>query len=197
MSHATLRKIHGLLALALGGMLAVYAASGWMIIHRVGGGPPTETTLRVPADALSGEAEDRERVRAVATAAAARAGVPGARSEKPELADGVWRVKLTRVARSAEVTLTPGAAEAQVVLREAQFGEGVKRLHRVTAVGARGGRLAWGLLVDALSLALLVFACTGVLLFRAAKRRRRLGWWLLGASSLYTLGGIAWLALSR
>ncbi len=197
MSYATLRKIHGLLALALGGMLAVYAVSGWMIIHRVGGGQPVETTLRVPADALSSEAENRERVRAVAEAAAARAGLAAARAEKPELADGVWRVKLTRVARSAEVTLTPGAAEAQVVLRDAVIGEGVKRLHRVNAVGASGGRLAWGLLVDALSLALLVFACTGVLLFRATKRKRRLGWLLLGVSSLYTLGGIAWLALSR
>lgn len=197
MSYALLRKLHGLFALGLGALLVLYAVSGWMIIHRVGGGAPESTLLRVPADAVGGEGEAAERVRAVAAEAAARAGLSAARAEKPAFADGVWRVKLTRVARSAEVTLTPGAAEAQVALRQATVGEGVKRLHRLNAVGASGGWLAWAWLVDGLSLALLGFSFTGVLLFRAVKRKRRLGWLLLAASSLYTVGGIAWLALSR
>jgi hypothetical protein len=168
-----------------------------MIIHRAGSGTPDETVVRVAAEAVGGEAEEVGRVRAAAAAAAASAGLGTAPVDKAAFADGVWRVRLTRVARSAEVTLTPGAAEAQVVLRDPTLGEGVKRLHRVNAVGASGGRLAWAFLIDVLSLALVVFALTGVLLFRSVKRKRRLGWLLLGASSLYTIGGIAWLTLSR
>lgn len=197
MSHATLRTIHGVLALALAALLGLYVVSGWMIIHRTGGGTPTETTASVPADAIGGEGEDPVRVRAVATAAAASAGLADARVDGAKFADGEWRVKLTRVARSAEVVLTPGAAEARVERRDAGLGEGAKRLHRVNAKGASGGRLAWVIAIDLLSIALLVFALTGVLLFRKLKRKRRLGWALLGASTLYTLGGIAWHALSR
>jgi hypothetical protein len=197
MSYAALRTIHGVLALGLAALLALYTVSGWMIIHRVGGGEPAVRTVAAPAQALGGAGEDAGRVRAAAARAAAHAGLSGARVEGATFADGAWRVKLTRVARSAEVTLTPGAAEARVDLRDATLGEGVKRLHRVNAKGASGGRLAWVVLIDVLSVALLAFALTGVWLFVRVKRDRRLGWALLGASSLYTLGGIAWLALSR
>ena len=197
MSHATLRTIHGVLALALAALLALYAVSGWLISHRVGGGAPAERTESQRVGVVVGEHEAPARVGELAAQAAAAAGLAGARVESAKFADGAWRVKLTRVARSAEVTLTPGAVEARVALRDAALGEGVKRLHRLTAKGASGGRLAWGIGIDLLSLALLVFALTGVLLFLAQKRDRRLGWTLLGASTLYTLGGIAWLALSR
>jgi hypothetical protein len=197
MSYTALRTIHGLLALALAALLAFYAISGWMIIHRLGGGEPSVRAASVATAPVAGEGEDLGRVRAAAAAAAASAGLSGARVEGAKLADGVWRVTLTRVARSAEVTLTPGAAEARVALREAAFGEGMKRLHRVNSQGARGGRFAWGVLIDVLSLALLLFSCTGVWMFVRLKRDRRLGWALLGASTLYTLGGVAFLTLSR
>ena len=197
MSHGTLRTIHGVLALALASLLALYAVSGWMIIHRAGGGTPRERTVAIASEAVAGEGEDPERVRAAGAAAAKSAGLVGARVESAKFAGGAWRVKLSRVARSAEVTLTPGAPEASVALRDATLGEGMKRLHRVNAKGASGGRLAWAISIDALSLALLGFALTGVLLFLSLKRDRRLVWRLLGASTLYTLGGIAWLALSR
>jgi hypothetical protein len=197
MSYATLRTIHGVLALALAALLALYVATGWMIVHRVGGGPARETMASARVAAIGGGSEDAARVRGAAAQAAERAGLAGARIESAKFVDGAWRVKLTRVARSAEVTLTPGATEARVALRDAALGEGAKRLHRVNAKGASGGQLVWVIGVDALSAALLAFALTGVWLFVRSKRERRLGWALLGASSLYTLGGIAWLALSR
>ncbi len=197
MKHETLRSLHGLLALALAALLGLYVLSGWMIIHRVGGGTPAETSVVVRAGAIGDQSEDPGRVREAALAAARDAGLGGARFESAKFAGGAWHVKLGRVARSAEVTLTPGAAEARVALRDAALGEGLKRLHRVNAKGASGARLAWAVGVDALAIALLVFALTGVLLFRALKRDRRLGWALLGASTLYTLGGIAWQALGR
>jgi hypothetical protein len=198
MSYATLRTIHGVLALALAALLALYALSGWLIIHRAGSGTPQERTLLIPAPSIGGEGEELARVREAAIGAAARAGLAGARIQQAKFGDGAWRVTLTRIARSAEVTLTPGAAEAHVALRDAALGEGVKRLHRVNAKSAAGGgQLAWVLLIDALSLALLLFALTGAWMFLRLKRDRRLGFSLLGASTLYTLCGIAWLALSR
>ena len=197
MNHATLRAIHGVLALALATLLAVYAVSGWLIVHGVDGGAPEERTVVVSGPAVGGEREDPARVGELAAQAARAAGLADARVVRAELKDAVWRASLRRVARSAEVTLTPGATEARVVLRDAALREGLAQLHHVNAVDAGGARLAWALLIDALSLSLLGFAATGVLLFLRVKRDRRLGWALLGASTLYTLGGIAWLALSR
>ena len=197
MSYATLRTIHGVLALALAALLAFFAVSGWLIIHNTGTGTASERVSALPAPAVSGEGEDIARVNAVAREAAERAGLRGAHAVRAKFSEGAWRVTLTRVARSAEVTLTPGVAEARVTLRDAALGGGAKRLHRVRAQDATGARLAWVLLVDVLSLALLLFAFTGVWMFLRLKRDRRLGWALLGASTLYTCGGIAWLALSR
>jgi len=196
MSYGTLRTIHGTLALALAVLLALYTVSGWMIIHRTENGTPSERSIDVPAEVVRA-ADDAKRAREVARAAAERAGLAGARVDRAKLVDGTWRVSLARVARTAEVTLTPGSETALVETREATLREGVKRLHRVNAKGARGARLAWVIGVDALSAALLLFCLTGVWLFVRLKRDRRLGWLALGAGTLYTLGSIAWNALSR
>ena len=197
MSHAALRTIHGVLALALAALLALYAVSGWMIIHRSGGGTAKTVTTRVSIAPIAGASEDRARVRAVAAEAAAHAGLTGGKPGAAKFENGAWRVPVARVARSAEVTLVPGAASAEVALRSPAFGEGIKRLHRVNANGASGWRLAWALAVDLLSAALLLFGLTGVLLFRAVKRDRRLGWVALGAGTLYTLASFAYLAVAR
>ncbi len=197
MSHATLRTIHGVVALGLAGLLALYAVSGWLIIHRAGGGEPATLTSRVPIAALGDASEDAARVRAIAAAAAAFAGLSAGKPGAAKFENGAWHVSVARVARSAEVTLAPGAAEAEVVLRSSALGEGIKRLHRANANGASGWRLAWALAVDLLSVALLLFALTGVLLFLALKRDRRLGWLALGAGTLYTLASFVYLAVSR
>jgi hypothetical protein len=196
MSHRAIRAIHGMLALMLATLLALYVLSGWMIIHGVRFGSSESRTTSVPVEAVGGASEDPKRVRAVARSAASAAGVTSARMTAPQFVDGVWRVKLTRAAHSARVTLTPGATEARVRLREAPIAEGMKRLHRARANTTQAGRLAWMIARDVLAIALLAFSVTGVLLFRNLKRDRRLGWALLGASSLYTLGGIAWLVLA-
>lgn len=196
MSYAALRTIHGTLALAFAALLALYAASGWLIIHRSGGEAPQERSLRVPAERIRSE-DGAKRAGAIALAAAARAGLAGARVESARREGGEWRVSLARVARTATVTLMPDSETAGVALRNAGFVEGVRRLHRVNATGARDARLLWVVGVDALSIALLLFSLTGVWLFLRLKRDRRLGWLALGAGTLYTLGSIAWLALSR
>jgi hypothetical protein len=48
-------------------------------------------------------------------------------------------------------------------------------------------------MIDLLSLALLGFVLSGVWLWWISKRDHRLGFLLLGGSSLYTFGSIAWL----
>jgi hypothetical protein len=196
MSYRAIRAIHGTLALALAALLALYAVSGWMIIHRVSFGSSASWTTRVRAEAVGGASEEPTRVLAAARGAASAAGLPGAWPKGRKFIDGVWRVELTRVARSAQVTLTPGAPEASVLMREPPIANGMKRLHRLWFNTTEPGRLAWMVARDVLAVALIAFSVTGVLLFRNLKRDRRLGWALLGASSLYTVGGIAWLVLA-
>ncbi len=64
--------------------------------------------------------------------------------------------------------------------------------------GARGGigYLAWWVLLDVVSLAMLLFAVTGFLLWYRSTKDRRLGWVIFGGSWCYTLGLIAHLAWS-
>jgi hypothetical protein len=196
-SYRTLRAIHGALAFALAALLLVYAATGFMMIHRLGDGTPRVRQLRVTAPRLGGAQEELPRVHAAARAAAAAAGLSEARVKTARFVDGAWQVSLNRTARSAEVRMPVGEAWADVAMRDAAFREGFRRLHRITARRAFGGELAWVVATDLLALALVVFSVTGVWMFARLKRDRRLGWALLGASTLYTLGGIAWLALSR
>jgi hypothetical protein len=197
MRYATLRSIHGLLALSLAGFLGLYTVSGWMMTHNSDNGTPVESTLTAAAPPLGGAAEDEARVRAVALAVAEGAGLEGAHIKRVRFADGEWRVSLRRVARSAEITLTPAAATARVSLREEGFEGGVKLLHRITAKHVQGARLVWVVLVDVLSIAMIAFSVTGLLMFLSLRKDRRIGWLLLGATAFYTVGGIAWLSASR
>lgn len=85
-----------------------------------------------------------------------------------------------------------------LIVRRAKAGplRMLRNLH--TLRGARGGvgYLAWWLLLDVVSVAMLVFAVTGFLLWYRSTKDRRLGWLLFGGSWAYALGLIAWLAWS-
>lgn len=199
MSHGLLRALHGYTAFALAALLLLYAASGWLMIHGIEWGRPDEATSRVPLMALAaGGPRDAEQAKALALEAAERAGLAGAVArDAKQSADGGWSVSVARVARSAEVTLRPGADAAEVKRRDPPLIEGLKRLHHVTVGGSHGVKLFWAIGVDALALALLGFCLTGVLMFWRLKRDRRLGLALLAGSTLYTLGSIAWLAATR
>ena len=65
-----------------------------------------------------------------------------------------------------------------------------------TLSGARGGigYLGWWLLLDVVSVAMLVFAVTGFLLWYRSTKDKLLGWLLFGGSWAYTIGLIAYLA---
>ena len=197
MSQATLRAVHGTVALALATLLALYTLSGWLIIHPFGSGPAETRAVTTEVDPVGGASADVAGVRKAAERAAARVGLTGGVSGKPKFRGGEWRVRVSRAARSADVALVPGARVAEVSLREVSFAGGIAGLHRVTATGATGARLAWVLAKDLLSIALLLFSLTGVLLFMAVKRERRLGWLALGAGTLYTLASFAYLAVAR
>jgi hypothetical protein len=200
MSYRLLRALHGYTALALAALLLLYAASGWLIIHRIDWGRATETKREVPLGELAGAGPlDAARARSLALVAAERAGLSSAAvaGEAKPAEDGAWKVSLARVARSAVVTLRPATGVAELALRDAAFAEGVKRLHRVHAAGASGAKRAWVLAIDVLSLALIGFALTGLLMFFALKRDLRLGLAVLGASTLYTLGSLALLVSAR
>jgi hypothetical protein len=193
---ATLRALHGSLALALSALLATYVVSGWLMIHHVRGGAASKRSVIVAVSPVEAEGAAVERVRAVAAEAARSAGLGTGHVEGPKFEKGAWHVRVRRARYSAAVVLKPGAHQARVTLREAPLAESIKRLHQWTAGAAGGRRKPWVLLVDALALALVAFACTGLWLFVRLKRDRRLGWLLLAASSLYTIGGIVWLTLA-
>jgi hypothetical protein len=192
--YRTLLALHGMTALALATGLALYVASGWMILHNAGITPPRRESQLVPVAPVGGATEHRARVEARAAAAAERAGLEGAAARRARFRNGEWKVLVSRAAQAAEVRLAPGATEARVERRHPTLTSGLTNLHHMNAGDAHGAELAWVVGIDALAVALLVFAWSGVAMFLRLKRDRRFGWLLLGASALYTVAGIVWLA---
>ncbi|MBM4381958.1 MAG: hypothetical protein FJ091_01190 [Deltaproteobacteria bacterium] len=186
-----IRDIHAYLGVALAALLAIYTWTGFEIVHG-GGKRPREIARSEPSVTPVGGANDAiARVEAAARAAAEQAGLAGGAVVRARFEKGAWRARVERVSQYAEVTLTPGSSSAEVRLWRYPARGGVTQLHHVSLTDARGARFAWAIAIDVLSVALIAFALTGVLLFLALKRERRLGWALLAASTLYTLGSIA------
>jgi hypothetical protein len=185
-----IRDIHAYLGLALAALVAIYTWTGFEIVH--GGGKPAREVARseVSIEPLGAAGERIERVRAEARAAALQVGIEDGAVRRARFEKGAWRARVSRVSQLAEVTIVPGSTRAEVKLLRYPARGAVTQLHYVNATDASGARFAWAIAIDVLSITLIAFSLTGVLLFLSLKRERRLGWALLGVSTLYTLASI-------
>jgi hypothetical protein len=193
-----LRAIHGTAALTAGLLLTIYAVSGWLIVHgefALQGEKTVETTAITlsPDPGLPEELGTGKEAEAYAPAVAAAAGVSG-RPHVPERTDdGRWAFRFKKARQDRFVILTPGSTEAELRTETLPFLQGIAWLHKTKRAWGGPAYVLWAWMIDLLSLALLGFVLSGVWLWWISKRDHRLGFLLLGGSSLYTFGSIAWL----
>ncbi|MDA0748673.1 MAG: PepSY-associated TM helix domain-containing protein [bacterium] len=108
--------------------------------------------------------------------------------------DGQFALVYLRPGSEERVFFMPGADSVRVTLREYGFAQMMNRMHQFH--GYKGGVLFWwwGFLLDVVSVAMIMFAVSGVYLWYTLKAQQRgLGWVLLGGSTLYAIGSIVYL----
>ena len=108
---------------------------------------------------------------------------------------GDWHYVFERPGTIEQVELTPGKEQVRLIIVRKKFAATMNRLHHLQGFEGGGRFLAWGILVDIVSISLILFALSGVYLWYRSKRDRLLGWVILGGSSAYVLGSILFLLL--
>ena len=191
--YAVTRQIHLFAGLILALAILFYAVSGITFVYAkwIPREPTRDSTVTapIPAAFATSDAKLREYV---ASQAHARGRTDGFNA----IPTGGFRQRWN--APSMRVDADVSADHTQLTITRAKSGplRILRNFHTLSGASGGVGYLAWWLLLDVVSVAMLVFAVTGFLLWYRSTKDRRLGWFIFGASWTYALGLIAWLAWS-
>ncbi|MEQ1691080.1 MAG: PepSY-associated TM helix domain-containing protein [Gemmatimonas sp.] len=191
--HALTRQLHLFSGLILAVAVLFYTISGVTFVYAQWMPSESATAITTRLAIPASTAPDDGALRAfVEKSVASKGRTDGLVSVKP---DGL-RQRWVWPTGSAEVVVSP--SRDSLTITRTRFGpiRTLRNFH--VLVGARGGMgyFAWWVLLDVLSLAMLLFAVTGLLLWYRTTKDRRLGWLLLAGSWLYTIGLIGYLWLT-
>lgn len=185
----TLRRLHAWTGLAGAGLGLLFGVTGFLMNHRavlkIEAGEITERRVTVELEGPPPASPE-----ALGKALAARFGVPEARVRtriqaprngkvggQPVKAVEQWTVAFLGHRRFALAAYVPGNRSVDVELKEADLLQTLKRLHKND-----GGSVAWTLLTDAFSGALVFLTLSGMLLWT------RLNGWRFLAVGLISAG---------
>ena len=191
----TIRSLHLYLAQGLAGFLVLYAVSGLVMKTRSflpDGGEKHQSTVTLDADRAA--VTDEASAGRLAQELVAEGGHAIRLHRVSRREDGSWRISLRRPGTFATVDLQADGRTASVKIDRPGFASLMNQLHQFHGYG--GGWLydLWALMLDLVSAACLVFAVTGVYLWWKLQRDR-LGWWLLGFSTVYSISTCMFLIL--
>jgi hypothetical protein len=188
--YTLIRKVHQFTGLMLLAFVVMYFVTGYVIVHHewFGGEPPVKTTrtetLRgsLPSDADEAAAALQEMF-----------ALNGMRYAPVRRGDGTWRFSYRRPGVDNEAVVSADGRSVKITeTRRDGVGTlvGLHRLH-----GYRGGwaYCAWAVMYDLASMAMIVFAITGVYLWYKLTTKRTLGWVMLGVGCLYTIVMVVYL----
>lgn len=189
-----LRRVHLYAGLSLLVFVVMYFVTGYVLIHTdlFPGGEPAVTqrqeTLEAP---LPAEGE------AAFSALAERFGLRGKRVGPREESEGRRVFVFQGVGRKAEATV--GADGLAVSLREEEGDAraGMIGLHRLHGYGGGWFYTLWAVVYDLASVAMIVFALSGIYMWYVLKRKHALGWVVLAASFGYSGAVIGYLLLAK
>ena len=123
-------------------------------------------------------------------------GIDGRFSSSRKERDGSFALVFRGPGSEEKVFYNTKSDSVRITRRDYGFAQMMNRLHQFK--GYRGGVvfILWAFLLDVVSVSLIFFAISGVYLWYTLKsNNRRLGWALLGGSTLYAIGSIAFLML--
>jgi len=191
--YALTRQIHLFAGLILALAILFYTISGVTFVYAkwIPREPTRDSTetMEIPTAVATNDGKLRNYV---VTRANARGRTDGFHDTPTGGLRQQWNSPAMRV--DAEVS----ADRTKLTITRAKIGplNMLRYLHVLSGRGGGVGYLAWWLVLDVVSVAMLVFAGTGFLLWYRSTKDRRLGWLILGASWTYAVGLIAWLAWS-
>ncbi|MGY8827785.1 MAG: PepSY-associated TM helix domain-containing protein [Candidatus Latescibacterota bacterium] len=193
-----IRTIHLYTGLALFFAIALYALSGFVILHGdwfPQGEDKREITLSGYGDAHPADGYSAEQAQTIADALAHEHSLRGRPDKAQHWDNGTWFFSYQRPGTVEEIRIKTDHT-THIIIKKAAFAGFMNRLHHFHGYGDDGRFWLWGLFVDIASAAMIFFAASGIYLWYVLKKDRRLGWIILGGSTAYALGSILFLLFS-
>jgi hypothetical protein len=203
MIYKLIRRVHLYSALVLGAFLLLYAGTAFFIftsdwypdneavtvVQGVGAfTPPTGSEW----------ATNREAARAVEEQYRVQYGIHGRFQTFARHNDGRFDVVYRRPGAETRVRFFAGSDSLNVITKKYGFNRLMNRVHNFRWYEGGPAYQIWALFMDLASLAMILYAVSGIWLWYTLKvHNRSLGWIVLGSGALYTMGSIVHLMVAR
>ena len=177
-----LRKTHLYTGMVLLVFIVMYFSTGYVIIHNRWFPNSQEKTARtepLPADA----ATDPE-ARAVYLQNTFH--LSGQRQPPEGLNDGRWCYRYRHPGENHEAVVSAAGDSVRITTTEVGFKGIMNGFHRLRGYEGGGLYILWAFLYDLASLAMILFAASGIYMWYKLTRKRLLGWAFLGIGFGYT-----------
>jgi len=190
---ALVRQVHLLSGLLLALVACFFVISGAAILFSqyLPGTSADVTTVEVPMPPAAVTADQATLRDLMALSAGARG-----RLQPIEAGDdGTVRLRTLQPGLQVVAVLSPDRSNLTVTRTRFGVIRVLRTLHTVTGYEGGPAYVAWSVVLDLVSLAMIGFAVSGIFLWYRLVRDRRLGWIILGGSWAYVVGLIAYLVL--
>ena len=188
------RRIHLFTGLLLLVFVLMYFLTGYVMIHGnwFGSNEP-KTSVETNSFAFVANETDS----ALATRLQRQFSLSGQSSTPERRKDGSLRLNYVRPGTTIQTVINPVTRQIVITRKEFAFHGLANGLHRLRGYHGGWQYWIWSLLYDLASLALIVFAITGVVLWYQSTARHVAGWICLAASCGFTTAMILYLMLSK
>lgn len=189
-----LRKVHQIAGLVVLAFLAMYVLSGMVLVHRswFDESAPERTTRTVKPE-YSGEDTVEGWEAFLRDDLDLRGQVRSRRTQR----DGGLEITIARPGITHVAEISRDRTTVRITEERTSWPETAIAFHRLHGYGGAWAYTLWAAIYDLVSVALIVFALTGVYLWYKLTRRRWIGWLVLGVSCGYTVGSVLYLLYSR
>ncbi|NLF39902.1 hypothetical protein GX586_10675 [bacterium] len=180
------RQVHLYSSFALAAFVVMYFATGYVVVHGGWFGRASEAVSHRTVTLDTAALEAARDGAAYAAALQGQLGLRGKRAPAARRTDGTWRVTVTRPGVSFEAVVAADGATAVVTERRQGWQRVMAVFHRLHGYG--GGWLydLWALMLDAVGIAMIGFAVTGVVLWHRCTRVRLPGWIVFACGFILT-----------
>ncbi len=199
--YSIIRTIHLFTGLGLAALIFMYAFSGFVILHQDWfPGAQSEKTTTHPTSSVALETTSpvtQDNADAWGRELADELNLRGRLDKQRRTDEGSWVFDFGRPGTYETLTATPGMGETTLTIEEGGFARIMNRLHHFHGFAGGLRFFLWGLFVDLVGLAMIVFPLSGIYMWWVLKKDRRLGWFVLGGSTAYVIGSITFLLILR